>query len=299
MDTIGWRSVFFVNLPLAAVAVALALKIPADRDAKTGEALDVWGAWFAVLALGLLSYGLIALGDGQVLVGIIAVLAAGPAIWVFLRVEVRADEPMMPLGIFRNVSFSGVNGMTVLLYAALSAALFMLPFVLIKSLGYSAMAAGAAFLPFSILMGLGSRWSGGLVKRIGARLPLVLGPAVTGGGFVLLAVSGHITNYWTGFFPGLVIVGIGMTLSVAPLTTTVFDSVPAAESGVASGINNASARVGSLLAVAALGLSFGGSVAPSLNATMLLDAYRLIMLAAAALAALSALVAAGTIKSRE
>ena len=189
--------------------------------------------------------------------------------------------------------------MTVLLYAALSGALFLLPFVLIQVHGYSATAAGAAFLPFSILIGLGSRWSGGLVEQFGARLPLVLGPAVTGGGFVLLAVSGHITNYWTGFLPGLIILGIGMTLSVAPLTTTVFDSVPAAKSGVASGINNAAARVGSLLAVAALGLVFGGSGAASLQVTTLVDAYSLVMLAAAAFAALSALVAAATIRSPE
>ena len=298
VDAVGWRSIFFINLPLAAIAVALALKLPADPDAKTGGLPDIWGPALAVLALGTLSYGLIALGVGRTLVGVIAVVAAVPAIWVFLRVEARADEPMMPLVLFRNVSFTGVNGMTVLLYAALSGALFLLPFVLIQVHGYSATAAGAAFLPFSILMGLGSRWSGGLVEQLGARLPLVLGPAVTGVGFVLLAVSGHITNYWTGFLPGLIIVGIGMTLSVAPLTTTVFDSVPAAKSGVASGINNAAARVGSLLAVAALGLAFGGGTA-SLQVTTLVDAYRLVMLAAAAFAALSALVAAATIRSQE
>ena len=298
VDAVGWRSIFFINLPLAAIAVALALKLPADPDAKTGGLPDIWGPALAVLALGILSYGLIALGEGRTLVGVIAVVAAVPAIWVFLRVEVRADEPMMPLVLFRNVSFTGVNGMTVLLYAALSGALFLLPFVLIQVHGYSATAAGAAFLPFSILMGLGSRWSGGLVEQLGARLPLVLGPAVTGVGFVLLAVSGHIINYWTGFLPELTIVGIGMTLSVAPLTTTVFDSVPATKSGVASGINNAAARVGSLLAVAALGLAFGGGTA-SLQVTTLVDAYRLVMLAAAAFAALSALVAAATIRSHE
>ena len=300
VDAVGWRSIFFINLPLAAVAVALALKLPSDRDAETGGLPDIWGPALAVLALGLLSYGLIALGGGRAPVGIIAVVAAVPAIWMFLSVEAHADEPMMPLVLFRNVSFTGVNGMTVLLYAALGGALFLLPFVLIQVHGYSATAAGAAFLPFSILIGLGSRWSGGLVEQFGARLPLVLGPAVTGGGFVLLAVSGHITNYWTGFLPGLLILGIGMTLSVAPLTTTVFDSVPAAKSGVASGINNAAARVGSLLAVASLGLSFGGSdAASSLQVPTLVDAYSLVMLAAAAFAALSALVAAVTIRSPE
>jgi MFS family permease len=132
VDAVGWRSIFFINLPLAAVAVALALKLPADRDAETGGLPDIWGPALAVLALGLLSYGLIALGEGRNLVGIIAVVAAVPAIWVFLRVEGRADKPVMPLVLFRSVSFTGVNGMTVLLYAALTGALFLLPFVLIQ-----------------------------------------------------------------------------------------------------------------------------------------------------------------------
>jgi MFS family permease len=153
------------------------------------------------------------------------------------------------------------------------------------------MAAGASFLPFSAIMGLGSRWSGGLVERFGSRLPLLLGPSVTGVGFVILGLSGADPSYWSGFLPGLMVVGIGMTLSVAPLTTTVFDSAPSDKSGTASGINNAAARAGGLLAVAALGLAFGGSSA-DIDAAALVDAYRRVMLVAAGLAGLSALTAA-------
>ena len=163
----------------------------------------------------------------------------------------------MPLELFRNRNFAGANILTVLLYAALAASLFLLPFLLIEQHGYSATAAGGAFLPFSIIMGLGSRRSGSLVGRFGPRLPLMIGPLVTGAGLMLLGLSGQNPSYWAGFLPGLTITGIGMTLSVAPLTTTVLNAAPDDRSGTASGINNAAARVGGLLAVAALGLAFG------------------------------------------
>ena len=202
---------------------------------------------------------------------------------------------MMPLTLFRDETFAGANTLTVLLYAALTGALFLLPFLLIQAHGYSAAAAGAAFLPFSIIMGLGSRWAGGLVERMDARLPLIIGPALTGVGFAVLAFSGETQSYWTGVFPGLVIVAVGMTVCVAPLTTTVFNSAPSKMSGAASGINNAAARAGGLLAVAALGLAFGGADASTMERAALVDAYRVTMLGAAALATLSALAAAVTI----
>lgn len=295
VDTIGWRSIFFINLPLAAVAIWLALKLPADSAADTGKQLDLRGALLAVLGLGLLSYGLIALGGGRPLSGAIALAAALPAIWLFLRAEARAETPMMPLTLFSNETFAGANALTVMLYAALSGALFLLPFLLIKAHGYSAAAAGAAFLPFSITMGLGSRWAGGLAETVNARLPLVLGAGLTACGFAVLGVSGHAESYWTGVFPGLMIVAVGMTLCVAPLTATIFNSAPSEQSGAASGINNAAARAGGLLAVAALGLAFGGADASSMDAGALADAYRLVMFCAAALAGLSALTAALTI----
>lgn len=296
VDTVGWRSIFFINLPIAAAALWLASRLPADRGSGAGEALDVRGALLAVAALGLLSYGLIAFGEGRVRSGAVASLAALPAIWLFLRTERRSAAPMMPLALFDRGDFAGANGLTVLLYAALSGALFLLPFLLIQAHGYSATAAGAAFLPFSVIMGVGSRWSGGLVERYGARLPLMAGSAATAAGYVVLGLSGGDASYWTGFLPGLAVVGIGMTLNVAPLTTTVFDSAPDEKSGTASGINNAAARAGGLLAIAALGLAFGASGgAGGMAAGALADAYRLVMFVAAVLAALGALVAAWTI----
>jgi predicted MFS family arabinose efflux permease len=241
---------------------------------------------------------LIALGEGARLGGAVALICAVPAIWIFIRHEARTRSPMMPPSLFRDRNFSGANALTVLLYAALSGALFLLPFMLIEVHGYTATAAGAAFLPFSAIVGLGSRWSGGLVNRFGARLPLVVGPTVTAAGFAILASSGDNPIYWSGVLPGLMVVSIGMTITIAPLTTTVFDSAPDEKSGTASGINNAAARAGSLIAVAALGLAFGAVASPQAGGSALASAYRAAMIAAAVLAGLSALTGALTIRPR-
>lgn len=299
VDTIGWRSIFFINLPIAAAALLFALKLPADRDVDRSERLDHTGALLAILSLGLLTYGLIALGEGAATAGAVALTSAVPAIWFFVRREVGAPSPMMPPSLFRDRSFSGANALTVLLYAALGGALFLLPFLLIEVHGYSATAAGAAFLPFSAILGVGSRWSGGLIKQFGSRLPLVAGPVLTAAGFAILALSGNNPSYWVGFLPGLTVIGIGMTVTIAPLTTTVFDSAPDEKSGTASGINNAAARLGSLVAIAALGLAFGGAVSPGVAGSALANAYRLAMIGAAVLAGLSALTAALTIRPRQ
>jgi predicted MFS family arabinose efflux permease len=285
-------------LPVAAVALLLAAKLPADRGTEGSAPLDRSGALLAALSLGLLSYGLFALGEGGRLMAVLAIAAALPAAWLFIRTEAQAEAPMVPLALFRNADFSGANALTVLLYAALGGALFLLPYLLIEVHGYSAMAAGAAFLPFSAIMGLGSRWSGGLVERFGPRLPLIIGPSATAVGYAILGFSGESVSYWIGVLPGLIVVSIGMTISIAPLTTTVFDSAPAEKSGTASGINNAAARAGSLLAVAALGLAFGASGAGGVEDAVLVRAYTIVMFAAAALAGLSALTAAMTIKRR-
>jgi len=298
VDTIGWRSIFFINLPIAAAALLFATKLPADRGINRSEPLDHTGAALAVLSLGLLSYGLIALGEGSWTTGIVALIGAVPAMWTFLRHEAHVRTSMLPLSLFRDRNFSGANALTVLLYAALGGALFLLPFLLIQVHDYSATAAGAAFLPFSVILGLGSRWSGGLVNRFGARVPLVTGPIVTAAGFAILAASGGNPSYWSGVLPGLAVVGIGMTITIAPLTMTVFESAPDEKSGTASGINNAAARAGSLVAIAALGLAFGGAASPDLGDSALTRAYRIAMLAAAALAVFSALTAALTISPR-
>ena len=298
IDTVGWRAVFFINLPLAAAALWLAVKLPARHDRREHGAapLDRHGAALAVAALGAACYGLIALGEGMLLAGTAALAAAGPLAWLFVRAEARSRVPMLPLALFHDRTFSGANALTVLLYAALGGALFLLPFLLIEVHGYSALAAGAAFLPFSVIMGLGSRWSGGLVAQLGARRLLVLGAAVAAAGFVLLGVAAGDGGYWRGVAPGLIVLSAGMTLCVAPLTTTVLDSAPDDQASTASGINNAAARAGSLLAVAALGLALGGA-AGELGAAALTAAYRLVMFVAAGLAAASAATAAATIRA--
>jgi len=298
VDTIGWRAIFFINLPIAAAALLFGLKLRADRGGEDEGPLDVWGAALALLALGALSYGLMAIAEGHRLRGLLAVTAALPAGWLFIRRERRSTAPMLPPSLFHNTNFAGANVVTVLLYAALSGALFLLPFVLIEAHGYSAGAAGAGFLPFSVIMGVGSRWSGGLAARLGPRPLLTIGPAVAGAGYLILAISSHASNYWTGFLPGLTTIAVGMTLTVAPLTTTVFDSAPENRSGAAAGTNNAAARAGGLVAIAAIGLAFGTSNELASARSALVSAYRWVMVAAAILAGLSGFTAALTIRTR-
>ena len=159
---------------------------------------------------------------------------------------------MMPLALFRSRTFSGVNALTLLLYAGLGGAMFFLPFLLIQVHGFSATLAGAAFLPFTAIMAVLSRWAGGLLDRFGARLPLIVGPAIAGLGFVLLALPGAAHSYLALLAP-MIVLGLGMAITVAPLTTSVINAVPERQAGVASGINNAVASLASLLAIAILG----------------------------------------------
>eukprot|EP01035_Chromulina_nebulosa_P035861 gene35861-48228_t len=231
VDSVGWRSIFFINPPIAVVTLLLATRLAPDQPARRAERPDLAGSGLAILTLGLFCYGLIAMGEGMRMAGAAVGIAAIPAGALFLLVESKSKAPMLPLALFRNRNFAGANALTVVLYAALSGALFMLPYMLIKVQGYSATAAGASFVPFAVIMGAGSRWTGGFSDRFGARLPLIGGPLVTACGFVWLAVAGHLPNYWISVFPGLVLVGIGMTFAIPPLTTTIFNAVAPEASG--------------------------------------------------------------------
>lgn len=252
----SWRLVFVINLPIAAAVIVITLRhVKESRDEAIERHIDWGGAVLATAALGLLTYGLIELQDARGHAPGIAAVAIGAVLFgLFISVEHRSTAPMIPLRIFRSAAFTVANVYTLLLYAGLGGALFFVPFNLINVQQYTPVAAGAALLPMILLMFVSSRWSGGLVARIGARIPLTLGALATGLGFALFGFTGIGRSYWSTFFPAAVLLGIGTSTFVAPLTTTVMNSASPARAGSASGINNAVSRVAGLLAVALLGI---------------------------------------------
>ena len=271
VDGPGWRWVFAAVVPLAVGAWALAaFRLPETPREGADAPLDLPGAALAAAGLGALVFGLVRQGEAgwaapSVWAGV-AVGVAGLALFVWR--ERTAPAPMLPLGLFRSAAFSGANALTVLLYLALGALSFLLPYLLIGVHGYSATAAGAAFLPFTLLMGALSRTVGGQIERFGARRMLTVGPAIAAVGIALFALPGTGGSYWTTFFAPMAVLGLGMAVAVAPLTTVVMDAVPDAEAGTASGVNTAASRLAQLLAVTALGAVALGVYGSGLDAAL-------------------------------
>jgi EmrB/QacA subfamily drug resistance transporter len=256
IDTFSWRWVFLINLPLAAVTLAITWTKLAESKGRAGGKLDLPGTALATLGLGGLTFGLIQAGregfadllaDGSIAFGIAAIVA-------FLAVERHSKHPMIPLKLFRLPIFAGIQIFTFLLWAALSGALFFVPFRLMQVQGFGPLQAGGALLPCVVVISILSRWAGGLVDRLGPRRPLIAGALIAGLGYLLLAVPGPATPYWLGVLPALMVVGLGMGVCVAPVTVTAMSAAGNDHVGAASAINNMVARTGGLLAIALFGL---------------------------------------------
>jgi EmrB/QacA subfamily drug resistance transporter len=295
IDSVSWRWVFVINLPIAAVAVAITMRhVPESRDEHAGARLDVVGSTLLTIGLAGLVYALIE-GPGNgwsgpaVALGVIGVLA----LVAFLMVEARRENPMVPLAIFRSHQFSGANAVTFAVYAALGTVTFLLVVHLQTDLGYSALEAGASLLPITACMLLLSARAGALAQRIGPRLPMTVGPLVVAVGMVLLGRVEPGTTYWETVFPALLVLGLGLSLTVAPLTATVLGAVDDSHAGIASAINNSVARIAGLLAVAVLPAAAGLTAGQGLD---LVDGFSRAMYIAAALATVGGVLAFLTIR---
>jgi len=257
VDHFSWTWAFYINVPMALLVLWIAWRhVPESRGSAASGGLDVYGALLATAGLGGIVYAFIeAPTQHWRSPAVLAALAMGIAASAgFLAVERRARTPMLPLELLRIRNFSGANLLTLLLYAALGGGLYFFPLNLIQVQGYSATVAGAALLPFILIMFALSGWAGQLVDRFGPRLPLVVGPAIAAAGFALFALPGVGASYWSGFLPAVVVLGFGMTVTVAPLTTTVMNAVGPEQAGVASGVNNAVSRAAAVLAIAVFGV---------------------------------------------
>ncbi len=256
VDHGGWPWIFYINAPIGAVVIALTLAfVPESRNEdEKDKSLDWLGALLVTTGLGAITYGLILAGStGVDAWRATAWSVAGAALLIiFVLAERVAPNPLMPLKLFASRVFSGVNLVTLLLYGALSGALYFVSFDMIQVHRYTPTQAGLAMMPFIVLIASLSRWAGGLVAKVGVRFMLVVGPTIAALGYALFTLAGTTGPYWTTFFPGSVVIGLGMALTVAPLTTAVMGAVDESHLGIASGINNAVSRVAGLISIAAM-----------------------------------------------
>jgi EmrB/QacA subfamily drug resistance transporter len=282
-----WRWIFWINAPLAVLTVLAALRFVPETRAVSEGRFDVPGAVLAAVFLGGLTYWLIEWRTTYALLALGLGLVAGVA---FLVVEHRTRHPMMPLDMFASRNFSAANAMTLLVYAALGAILFFLVIDLQTVLGYGALEAGVATLPLTLVMLFLAARGGQLGARIGPRIPMTFGPLVMAAGVAWLSRVDAGTTYWTGILPPVIVFGLGLSLMVAPLTATVLAAAPDDRVGIASGVNNAVARAGSLLAIAALPVAVGLKGEQYADPVAFGDAYGKAMLICAALLAVGGLL---------
>ncbi len=267
-EELTWRLVFYINAPVALIVlVLLYLRVPESRDDSRERTADWPGALLVTLGLGGVTYGFIEYPErGAADPVIIASLLGGAAALVlFVFVESKSTDPMVPLSLFKSAAFTGANVLTLLLYAALGGIMFFLPFNLIHVQGYSPTETGLTFLPFIIVMFTLSLLSGRLVNRLGNKFLLVTGPAITAAGFLMFSLPGIGGTFWTTFFPAILVMSVGMSLTVAPLTSTVMAAAARELSGAASGVNNAVSRIAGLLAIAVMGIFILGTFNLELN----------------------------------